>query len=121
VSRSVDLFVSSDASLEELAAVIADRADLTPDGPADGGGVLLRDGDLSAVLHEHRFQDDGDLVLRPYRYALSLRTTVSGHLGVSEETALLRRVAATLPDHPVLLVLDLQYRAGAGPVPEPRP
>jgi hypothetical protein len=112
VSRSVDLFVSSDAPVEELAATIAARGDLTLDGPADGGGVLLGDGSLSAVLHQHAFVDDGDIVVSRYRYALSLHTTVTGHLGVSAETAFLRRVAATLGDHRVLLVLDLQYRTG---------
>ena len=86
---------------------------MEPEEPADAGGIVLRDGDLPAVLHEHRFVDDDDLVLRRYRYALSLRTLAPGHLGLSQETALLRRVSATLDDHAVLLVLDLQYRAGA--------
>ncbi len=117
MSRSVDLFISTDASVEELAAVIAARAGLVPDPsvgpPADDGGVSLVDGDLSARLHEHAFVDDRELVLSRYRYALSLRTTVGGHLGSSPETALLRRVASSLDDHSVLLVLDLQYRSGA--------
>jgi hypothetical protein len=125
VSRSVDLFVSSEEPIEVLAALITARTGLTPvDAPSSdvpfpdpSGSVLLTDGRLTADLHEHRFIDDGDLVLGPYRYALSLRTTVGGHLGVSPETELLRRVAARLDDHPVLLVLDLQYRAGAGAAP----
>jgi len=119
VSRSVDLFISSAAPVDELAATIAARSGLTVDDAdldADGVRRVLRDGELAAVLHEHAYVDDGDLVLRPYRYALSLRTTVTGHLGLSPETALLRRVAAALDDTAVLLVLDLQYRADNGEV-----
>jgi hypothetical protein len=112
VSRFVDLFVSSAAPLEELAATIAARTSLRVQGPADDGGTVLSDGDRAAVLAEHRFVDDGDLLLGAYRYALSMRTTVSGHLGLSPETALLRGVAAALADHRVLLVLDLQHRLG---------
>jgi hypothetical protein len=116
VSRSVDLFISSAAPLEELAATIIARTGLTADGDAGDGdqGVALRTGDLRAVLHEHRFVDDGDLFLTRYRYALSMRTTAAGHVGLSLETARLREVAVALADHPVLLVLDLQYRAEAG-------
>ena len=116
MSRSLDLFISSAAPLDELAATLAARTGLVPDAESGAGerGVALRDGDLCAVLHEHRFMDDGDLFLTRYRWALSMRTTVTGHLGLSAETALLRQVAAALADHPVLLVLDLQYRAEAG-------
>jgi hypothetical protein len=114
VSRSVDLFISSAAPLEELAATIAARTGLTA-GDRDGDGdVALRGGELSAVLHEHRFVDDGDLDLTRYRCALSMRTTATGHLGLSPETALLRQIAAALADHRVLLVLDLQYRVESG-------
>jgi hypothetical protein len=114
VSRTVDLFISSTAPVDELAAVIAARTGRSHPGPVDGPGgageVELREGDLSAVLRPNTYLDDGDLVLRPYRYVLSTRTTASGHLGLSPETAWLRRVAAALDDHQVLLVLDLQYR-----------
>jgi hypothetical protein len=115
VSRSVDLFISSAEPVDELASAVAGRAGLTLDADPgdDPGRVVLRDGDLAAVLHEHTFVDDGDLVLRRYRYALSLRSTATGHLGLSPETAFLRRVADVLDDVPVLLVLDLQYRAEA--------
>jgi hypothetical protein len=115
VSRTVDLFISSTAPVDELAAVIAARTGIPfPSGPDDGTGeageVELGEGDVSAVLRPHAYVDDGDLVLRRYRYVLSARTTASGHLGLSPETAWLRRVAAALADHQVLLVLDLQYR-----------
>jgi hypothetical protein len=120
VSRTVDLFISSTLTIDELATTIATRTGLllpsessesSESGETGAAGeIRFREGDLSAGLSEHAYVDDGDLVLRRYRYVLSARTTVSGHLGLSPETAWLRRVAAALEDHRVLLVLDLQYR-----------
>ncbi len=114
MSRSVDLFISSGAPLEDLAATIAARAGLSVEGPSEEERIVLAEGDLRPVLHPHRFVDEDDLALSRYPYALSLRTTATGHLGMSPETALLRRVAAELADHQVLLVLDLQYRLAVG-------
>jgi hypothetical protein len=112
MSRSVDLFIHSDASLEELAGLIVARTGLTVSPASDtaGAGIALGDGDLVARLDEHAYVDDAELTLSRYRYVLSLRTIVPGHLGGSLEASFLRHVAEALDDHPTFLVLDLQYR-----------
>lgn len=110
MSRSIDLFISSPATLPELATTIAERAGLEFVGGNDES-VVLMDGRLSLRLDENHFVDDDDLVLSRYSHVLSARTQASGHLGVLPETALLRRVAAAISELDVLLVLDLQYRA----------
>jgi hypothetical protein len=112
MSRSVDLFIDTDHPADEVAVLIAGRAGLRVEAPPDGTGPRLTDGDVTAVLQEHPYLDDDDLLLTRYRYALSARATASGHLGDVAETRMLRKVASSLAGvYPVLLVLDLQYRA----------
>jgi hypothetical protein len=110
MSRSVDLFISSDEPIETLAALIAERSGLPLQPRTDGQGFDLVDGDLTAVLHRHAFADDDGLPLSHYSYAISMQTQAGGHLGSSLEVSLLRRIAAFLDGAAVLLVLDLQYR-----------
>jgi hypothetical protein len=111
MSRSVDLFVSSDEPIEALADLIAERSGLSLSVRPDGEGFDLADGDLTAVLHRHAFADDDGLPLSRYPYAISIETQAGGHLGASPEVSLLRRLATRLDGVAVLLVLDLQYRA----------
>ncbi len=111
MSRSVDLFVSWRESIEALAVVITDRSGLELHPRPDGRGFDLAEGNLSAVLHRHGFADDDGLPLSHYPYAVSMRTQAGGHLGSSLEVSMMRRLAACLDGIPVLLVLDLQYRA----------
>lgn len=128
MSRSIDLFIHSAASADELAAIIAGRAGLTLErDPGDGAPVVV-DGAVRAVLRAHGFEAADDLVLSRYRWALMATTAAAGHLGDAPETRMLRKVSSCLAaDHPVLLVLDLQYRtsgavsppAGAGPIAAP--
>ena len=77
MSRTVDLFISSAAPIDELATTIAARTGLLlesePSGTSESGRtgvegeIRLREGDLYAVLREHAFVDDGDLILTRYR------------------------------------------------------
>ncbi len=119
MSRSVDLFISYDAPIEALAALVAERTGLTVDPRGEVDEFDLVDGGIAALLHRHHFADDDGLPLSHYPYALSITTGVGGHLGSSPEVSMLRRVAGAMDGVPVLLVLDLQYRDRvAGPVGE---
>jgi hypothetical protein len=121
MSRSVDLFVASDQPIAALAAHIAERSGLkvAEAGPDGQRFVLAAADDLTALLHRHEYLDDDGLPLSRYEYALSMQTQASGHLGLTREVGLLRRVSAALDDLPVLLVLDLQNRDAAPTVPAP--
>ncbi len=116
MSRSVDLFIDAPASPDEVAEAVARLAAEMPGSsvtPGDQPGTWeLRHGDTVAVLAEHPYVDDGDLLLRRYRYALSARVDSGTRLADSPATALLRRVGQHLSQAtswPVLLVLDLQF------------
>jgi hypothetical protein len=111
MSRSVDLFIDADVSLDELASALGCQAD-SPLVP-DEAGWRLQEGDAQAVLAEHPYDDDGDLPFTRYRYALSARVPNDVRPHATAEAALLRRVALKVqqgPGWPVLLVHDLQYR-----------
>ena len=122
MSRSVDLFIDANTSIDELAAKLGDLAGVPLREAADVGASgsrrwTLEDGDVRAVLSEHPYVDDGDLLLSHYRFALSARVQESVRLQDSRETALLRRIADKLIHGTrarVLLVLDLQYRDRPG-------
>ncbi|MHB1534779.1 MAG: hypothetical protein ACYC1D_09255 [Acidimicrobiales bacterium] len=113
MSRSVDLFIDTDAPLEQLAEQLGQAigAQLTPS--PNGATRILRDGAVVAELGPHPYLDDGDLWLSRYRYALSARVTSDARPQDTAEAAVLRRVAQAVRQRelfPVLLVLDLQYR-----------
>jgi hypothetical protein len=116
MSRSVDLFVDADMSLEEMAAALGGHAGsaLVADGHARW---VLREGPVQATLAEHPYGDDGELLFTRYRFALSARVDNDGRPQDSPEAGLLRRIAQKIaqgPAWPVLVVLDLQYRDRPG-------
>jgi len=115
MSRSVDLFINADVPLDQMAEALGRHIGTAL--VADGDGRwLLRDGPMQAVLAEHPYGDDGELLFTRYRFALSARVTGDGRPQDSPEAALLRRVAEAIQHGPgwlVLMVLDLQYRDGA--------
>lgn len=136
MSRSVDLFVAHAGDPRKLIDLLgaADDArptgsrsssDSDPAGPPSTAGPLstaveTTDGrwemglgdDLVGYLHRHPFIDDGDLRFTRYPWALSVRVTSPGPLREHPATIALRRVAMTLREAgiSVLLVLDLQHR-----------
>jgi hypothetical protein len=113
VSRSVDLFICYDQSIQELATAIGRlmEKELTP-----GPGVdtwVLQEGDVEVLLREHPYVDDGELLLSSYRFALSGSVPNDVRPQDAKTTEFLRRVADRLHRGDgvlVLLVLDLQYR-----------
>jgi hypothetical protein len=112
MSRSVDLFIDTELSLEEVADALGRQAGspLVSDGQATW---LLQDGAVRATLAEHPYGDDGELLFTRYRFALSARLTNQGRTQDSAEAALLRRIAQKVQQNlawPVLVVHDLQYR-----------
>ena len=118
-TRSVDLFIQSDKTLEEVAAVLktATGKDLI-EGDAPETLQWADDG-VTADLRKHPYIDDGELSFEEYTYALSARA--SGYrLTETPEAIALRRVADKLRGANVrtLLVHDLQYRDRP---PAPRP
>jgi hypothetical protein len=121
MSRSIDLFIDADLSLDELADGLGRQAGSPLAQEPDGCSWRLTDGEVDAVLSEHRYCDDGDLPLSRYRFALSARLPNDVRPSDSAEATLLRRVAQQIqrgPAWPVLLVHDLQYRdqpPGASP------
>jgi hypothetical protein len=114
VSRSVDLFIASSRSIEEVAAEMARLAEmeLTP-GP-DPGTWVLDEGTVHAELRAHPYVNDGDLPFERYQYALSARVSDGARPTDSAEANLLRMVSESLRKGPYssLLVHDLQFRDG---------
>lgn len=109
--RNIDLFIASDAPLDELAAAVAGRTGTTVDPRSPDGAMLLRRDATVAALAEHSHPDAGDLRLSRYRYVLSAVTEAPDHLSDTPEARLLRAAASALAgDFDVLLVLDLQNR-----------
>ena len=121
MSRSVDLFIDADLSLDELAGGVGRQVGSPLVLEPDGRCWRLTDGEVHAVLADNRYRDDGDLSLSRYRFALSARLPNDVRPHDTAEASLLRRVAQQIqrgPGWPVLLVHDLQYRdrlVGAGP------
>jgi hypothetical protein len=113
MSRSVDLFIRHDQSIQELAEAIGRlmERELTPGPGADTW--VLREGEVEVMLREHPYVDDGELLLSNYRFALSGSVPNNVRLQDAKTTEFLRRVADRLHRGGgilVLLVLDLQYR-----------
>ena len=133
MSRSVDLFIDADLSLDELAGALGRHLGSPLSREADGRGWRLHDGDVQATLAEHSYGDDADLLFTRYRFALSARLANDVRPHDTAEAACLRRIAQQIqrgPAWPVLLVHDLQYRdrpapaavlASAGPEPSSPP
>lgn len=120
MSRSVDLFIQSTLSIDELATTIGRHLETTlAPGPAQDSWVLADEG-VEAVLRSHPYVDDAELRLSHYPYALSASVANDVRLQDASATALLRRVADRLQRGEglaVLLVLDLQYRDRASQPP----
>jgi hypothetical protein len=111
MSRCIDLFIDAPVGLDELAALLGRLIGIPFVGAVEGSQWVLRDGDVAAVLAEHRFDDDRHLLLKRYRYDLFARTDAHSALD-SPETELLRRVFAAIRadgTYPALLVFDLQH------------
>ena len=113
MSRSVDLFIDADVSLDELAGALGRQAGAPLVADPDHTSWRLTDGEVHAILAEHPYGDDGNLLFTRYRFALSARVPNEVRPHDTAEAALLRRMAVKIqqgPAWPVLLVHDLQYR-----------
>jgi hypothetical protein len=113
MSRTVDLFIDAEMSLEELSGALGQLTGTPLRASDEPAGWLLQEGDTRATLAEHPYGDDGDLLFTRYRFALSARVANDARTHDSQEAALLRRVAQKIqqgPTWPVLLVHDLQNR-----------
>jgi hypothetical protein len=116
MSRSVDLFIGADASLDDVAEAIGSKCEVRMTADPEHSRWVMADGDRRAVLAPHRYLDDGELHLSRYPYALSAGVA-AGRPQDSAEAALLRRIGHRLQEAegwPVLVVLDLQYRDTPG-------
>lgn len=116
MSRSVDLFIDAQVPLAELAALLGRQPGSEVVVEPGGAGWRVRAGEISTLLSEHPYGDDGELLLSQYRYALSARLPNDVRPTATAEATWLRRIAAEIhrgPGWPVLLVHDLQYRDGA--------
>jgi hypothetical protein len=118
MSRSVELFICSPDPLDAVARTVASATGFKVD-PGESGVWIVRDGEVRAVLGEHRYTDE-ELPLSRYRYAMSAEVNDGIRLQDSPPVALLRRVVETLqgkPEWMTLLVLDMQYRGAAAKPP----
>src|SRR5437879_4284932 len=124
MSRSVDLFIDSDLPLPEVAAELGRQhgAELQPD--PNGQRWLFQDGSVRAELSEHPYVDDGDLPFSQFRYALSTTVADTARPQDTPEAAALRLVNQKIhhgPGWPTLMVVDMQFRDGIQPAPDPTP
>lgn len=113
MSRSVDLFIDTQLSIDDLAEKLRKTTGAEVSRTADPGRWRLTDGSMNAELYEHRYLDDGDLWLSRYRYALSAHIAFGVSPLDSPEVLALRHFAQVLQDPPklsVLLVFDFEYR-----------
>lgn len=111
MSRSVDLFICSpdplDAVAESLGALTGFKVT-----QGESGGWIVEDGEVRAVLVEHRRTDAGDLPLGRYPYSISAEVADGIRPQDSAPAALLRQVVQKLqakPEWMTLMVLDMQY------------
>ena len=112
MSRSLDLFIASPDPLETVAQTVAGLTGFQVT-PAEAGGWVVQDGEVRAVLGEHRHLGDGELPLGHYGYALSAEVQDTVRPQDSAPAALLRQVAQKLLEKSgwmTLMVLDLQFR-----------
>ncbi|MBO0732044.1 MAG: hypothetical protein J2P57_22480 [Acidimicrobiaceae bacterium] len=117
MSRSIDLFVASDLPLEQVAEQLGHAISASLSASPHGATFILRDGDVVAELGPHPYQDDGDLLLSRYRYALSAAVPDDARPQYTPEAVVLRKIAQAVRAKdlfPVLLVMDLQFRDGDG-------
>jgi hypothetical protein len=117
MSRSVDLFIDADLSLDEVADGVGRQAGSPLSVEPDGRSWRLTNGEVQAVLSEHNYRDDAGLPLSRYRFALSARVPNDVRPHDTLEATVLRRVAQQIhrgPGWSVLLVHDLQYRDRSG-------
>jgi hypothetical protein len=113
MSRSVDLFIEAELSLDDFAAALGRLLESPLEAQPDRAEWLLKEGEIRATLAEHPYGDDGELLFTRYRFALTARVGNDVRPHDTPEAALLRRVAQRIqrgPEWPVLLVHDLQYR-----------
>ena len=113
MTRSIDLFIQSDATLERVAGDIRRITGATLVESPDGDGWVLSEGGVEARLGTHPYLDDGELTLQRYRYCLATTVTGSHRPSDSPGAALLRMVGDLLQrggTYSCLLVVDLQYR-----------
>jgi hypothetical protein len=113
MSRSVDLFIDANVPLDEVARALGSHTGTGLVAEADQDRWVFEEEGVRAILAEHPYGDDGDLLLTRYRYALSARVSNEVRPHDTAEAALLRRVARQIQQGsawPVLLVHDLQYR-----------
>jgi hypothetical protein len=116
MSRSVDLFIAARHSLDEVAAELTQKLELTARMEADGSRYLVTHEGVAMVLHRHPYVDDEGLPFSRYPYALSASVRQDARPQDSTEAAVLRRLAQRIQQAltwPVLLVLDLQFRDAA--------
>jgi hypothetical protein len=112
MSRTVDLFIDVDLSLEAAAGVLGQLVGAAL--AADGETRVLQDGLVRAVLAP-RPLGEGDVLFRRYRFVLSAIVSDDSRPQDSAEAALLRGLAQRIhegPAWPVLVVLDRQYLGG---------
>jgi hypothetical protein len=119
MSRSVDLFIDADVSLDELASALGRQTGAPLVAEPDHASWRLQDGETHAILAEHPYGDDGNLLFTRYRFALSARVPNEARPHDTAEAALLRSVAQKIQQGQVswsvLLIHDLQYRDHEGP------
>src|SRR5579859_408752 len=110
--RSIDLFVHAPLDLGEMAAEITRLTGLPFAEAADRTRMVLDAGDTTAVLAEHDFIDDRDLLFSRYRYVLTATVASDRSINDSPQAVLLRQVFSALKADqrfPSLLVFDLQH------------
>jgi hypothetical protein len=113
VSRSVDLFIASEADIAEVAHAVAVLAGAISSPGSSEGSFELRRGDVVAELRTHDYVDDGALRFSRYPYVLSARFQSDQSLGDVPEVVFVRHTADLVRqrmDATALVVLDLQQR-----------
>ena len=120
MSRSVDLFIDSPLTVDELGKRLAALTRGSSQSASDAGSVELRAGAVTAELAAHHYVDDGALRLSRYRYALSTRFSLAGSLNDCPEVIFVRHVAELVRQRlgaPALVVLDLELRDSGTSIP----
>jgi hypothetical protein len=121
MSRSIDLFIDAPLDLDQLAAEITRLTGLTFAQVPGTPRHALHSGDVVAMLGDHDFVDDRELLFSRYRYVVTTTVASDRSINDSPQAALLRRIFSALKaDHkfPSLLVFDLQHLiARSGPPP----